>query len=145
LDNAEPLAPATWFLALERLAQRHTMAAGRDLEAMLRHAFHLLQLTPRHLTHLVQTNLDEAAFERLLEAEAFDSAAIGLLGSPAAFAVSVTEEGAEARVCLPSQTDPTIARSISFASALFRAWVQSLVALKARSANGVKLAIKPGI
>jgi hypothetical protein len=136
--DIEPLEPELWFAALEQLSRRQAKAEDGSVENLLRHAFHLIQLASEALRTAVRCALDEDSFERLLDSEAFDSAAVALVGPPAGFALSCAVGNRHrvfhATVRLPGQLKPSgDARSESAARALLAAWANSLLALKQRS------------
>lgn len=79
----ESLDLALWLHTVARLRDRHLASTGADLESQLRHAYHLMQLAPRHLARL-QTDLAEDLFEDLLGQEQFARAAAALAGPLAA-------------------------------------------------------------
>lgn len=106
----------------------------RDLECLLRHAYHLSQLAPRSLRRELRPEVCEARFELLLDCEAFESAAIGLVGSPMSFDVVKSETGlVEARAWLPNQVASPPVRSSNVAMALLGAWARCAIALETRS------------
>jgi hypothetical protein len=105
---------------------------------MLRHAFHLVQLTPGPLKGVVRCEYSESPFEELLEHGAFDSAAVALIGSPICFELNTRLDAGkrvvDAKVWLPNQAGlPKTASAESVASALLGAWSICLVALRQRS------------
>jgi hypothetical protein len=137
-SGIEPLDPELWFQALERLSRRLSASNDNDVESMLRHALHLVQLTPGPLKGVVRCEIGEQAFEEFLARGAFDSAAIALVASPMSYELNCTldagRRGIEARVWLPSQAaQPSPATGECLASALLGAWAGCLVALKRRS------------
>jgi hypothetical protein len=137
-DDTEPLEPEIWFAALEQLRRQQNRAIGAGVGSLLRQAFHLLQLAPRPLRAAIRCELDEDSFERLLDSEAFDSAAMALVGPPAGFAlrcaVGNRHRVFEATVRLPGQARPPgEARSQNAARALLAAWTNALLALTQRS------------
>lgn len=139
----EPLEPELWFAALEQLSRRQAKAERGTVETLLRHAFHLTQLAPGPLRIVVRCELDEDSFERLLDTEAFDSAAVALVGPPAGFAlhcaVGNRHKVYQATVRLPGQRKPPVtARSEDAACALLGAWTNSLLALKQRSGESLR-------
>lgn len=134
----EPLDPELWFQAIERLSTRLSASNDNDVESMLRHALHLVQLTPGPLKGVVRCEIGEDAFEEFLARAAFDSAAIALVGSPMCYELSCNLEAGrrviEARAWIPTQTaQPSPAAGESLASALLGAWSGCLVALRRRS------------
>ena len=84
--SIEPLGDDTWFGSVWRL---RGLALGDQatIARALRHAYHLIQLTPHALRASVSAALDERAFEDLLEDEIHDIAAQALVGAPAGLAV----------------------------------------------------------
>ena len=78
--DVEPLETGVWLVQLRNLAMRRSRGEV-ELAASLRRAFHLAQLAPRPLHHLVGCPLPESEFERLLESETLLPAALGLLGN----------------------------------------------------------------
>ena len=136
--DIEPLEPDLWFAALAQLSKRRAEAREGGAESLLRHAFHLLQLTPRPLRGHVQCAVSEETFEALLQAGATDCAALGLVGLTAEIdlhrsAIPGTE-AVEARVCLPGQeTMPAAAQAQSIALALLGAWANCLLAIRRQS------------
>ncbi|HVT54952.1 MAG TPA: hypothetical protein VHD34_02725 [Xanthobacteraceae bacterium] len=138
LPGIEPLDPELWFQALERLSSRISASNDNDVESMLRHALHLVQLTPGPLKGVVRCEIGEDAFEAFLERGAFDSAAIALVGSPMCYELNCALEAGrrviEARAWIPSQAaQPGPAAGECLASALLGAWTGCLVALRRRS------------
>jgi hypothetical protein len=83
MPDIEPLEPVLWFGAVRKLAQRAERMGDGELERLLRHAYHLLQLTPRHFRSAVATHVSESAFEALLDKELFEEAAHALAGGSA--------------------------------------------------------------
>ncbi len=135
ISPVEPLAPQSWFRALGKLAERVDGATSDQHETLLRHAYHLLLLTPRPLKSIVRSDLTEANYEQLLDCGAFEAAAVGLIGRPVTYAIRRREADlVEAQVCLPGQARPITARAAGLAMALLAAWTQCLVALEADAA-----------
>ena len=134
MDDIEPLETATWFGELEKLARPRATPTNAALARLLRRAFHLLQLTPRPLRGTIRSDLTEERLEALLAVDAFDSAAIGLVGQPIAFGIFTAEPGLfEAHIRLPNQLEPTSVRAPILAAAVLDAWLKSLIALKDRA------------
>lgn len=135
MGDVEPLEPGLWFRAIRKLVQSLDTPATHKLECRLRHAYHLLQLTPRPLRDVIRSEVSEVELEQLLRAAAFESVADRLVGEPLTYIVRRLSSGLyEAQVRLPSQMEGTAARGPSFASALVGAWGKNLVSLEARSA-----------
>jgi hypothetical protein len=127
-EDIEPLEPELW---LDRL---RTLAAGKsrtteDLERALRHAYHLIKLTPRPLRHLIRCKLDEAEFEALMIARAWDSAALALACEPLGLRVNRAPgtETIEVEVYNPYDPSSQLRTGASLATALFEAWLAYLI------------------
>lgn len=134
----EPLEPDLWFAALAQLSRRRAAAAGGGVETLLRHAYHLVQLAPAPLRTVVRSDLDEVSFEALLECEAFDSAAMALVGPPAGFTLRCATGSRRrlfhASVQIDGQPKPLAEAPMeSLACALLGAWINALLALRQRS------------
>jgi hypothetical protein len=84
-----PLAPELWFRRIEMIAGGEL----RSVEHSLRHAAHLLQLTPVPLRQQVRLSLNEDVFEGLLEAGEFDTAARYLVAQPTALSIDEDSGG----------------------------------------------------
>lgn len=131
--DIEPLEPALWFVALKKLADRATLMGSKQLESLLRHGYHLLQLAPRQFRNVVKAKLPEAAFEKLLGELEFQLAAEALVGRPADFSLlELSPILFEARVSLPNQAEASVAQASEPAAALLRAWTQCLISLEGR-------------
>lgn len=79
-NSIEPLEPTIWFASFESVSQRARGLSGQPPEQLLRHVFHLLQLTPGPLKDLFEPGTSEAEFERLLECGAYIDAVFALIG-----------------------------------------------------------------
>ena len=129
----EPLDPDAWFEHVEKLFDKCAKEPpGSDIGAALRRAYHLAQLAPAALRPFVAPALGEARFEQLLECEAFDDAALGLLNpatglrltrSPRSKHVEVTAWFDEALDNARPATGP------SAASAILQSWLDCLSSL----------------
>ena len=132
--NIEPLEPSAWFDALERLLRRQRTSRDNDLFALLRHAYHLLQLTPCPLRSYVNAGADEATFERYMASAAGAQAALALVGPGMAFSISSTaRDEFQARVWLTEHPGGAATTSRSLASALVGAWTKCLLDLRDRA------------
>ncbi len=96
----EPLEPALWFERFALLGSRAQDSGLEMPEPLLRHFFHLVQLTPAPLVHLCGVQVCEASFEQLLEMEHYDCAALLLLGQGFDFAISKSVDGRAVTVTL---------------------------------------------
>lgn len=135
-QGIEPLEPTLWLDALRKLGRR-VSTDGSDVEESLRHAFHLLQLTPAPLRGLLPHHLDERPYEQLLECGAFESAALALMGPR--MGVNLTRLPAQAFVAkawLSEDARSGAVASPCAASALLGAWCGAVHGLSApRSAT----------
>jgi len=136
VDDIEPLEPATWFRAIARLERWRVRSTEDELDRLLRHTFHLIQLAPRPLRSIIRSDLSEARLEMLLECQAQESAAMGLVGQPMRYGLArLTTGHFEAKVWFRESAEPKKAHSTSLASALLGAWTESIVSLEARAAQ----------
>ena len=126
-DGIEPLTPELWFERIEAIAR---LQLGRT-ENRLRHAFHLLQLTPAELRPPEYSMLDEASYEALLEAGDLEAAARTLVSAPT-LSVSTSSMGSRVKVAVRcSKLDRTIiGEGDSVADAILRAWAECLLKLR---------------
>ena len=130
MNDIEPLEPGVWLLQLQKLAAR-SPAEEAALVTCLRRAFHLVQLTPRPLRHVIACNVWEEAFEELLESGALLPAAVALVGDHLNYSLThrVVEGRAEAEVWFPN--DPAFSHGAGSSApfALFAAWLECLLTL----------------
>lgn len=87
-DGVEPLEPNIWFARFGTIKARASHQDLRSPAQPLRQVFHLLQLCPGPLKHLLAPDIDEARFERFLECEAYQSAALALAGPAIDYTIS---------------------------------------------------------
>jgi len=128
-DEIEPLAPALWFLRIEKIARGEL--AG--MENSLRHAAHLLQLTPKPFRHVVRLSLDPDAFEALLDAGDFDTAARDLVAPPAALSVELDSTPLVHAVISCTILKKTVhGTGDTIAEAVLSAWTRCLLALRTK-------------
>ena len=126
-DEIEPLAPALWFRRIETIARGELSS----VEASLRHAAHLLQLTPAPFRDVVRPSLNEDDFEALLEAGQFDTAARYLVAQPTALSVDEDSDG-----CVRAVISCVILKRAihgtgeTVATAILDAWTTCLLALR---------------
>ena len=126
-DDIEPLAPALWFGRIEMIARGELSS----VENSLRHAAHLLQLTPRPFRHLVRLSLDEDVFEALLEAGELDTAARHLVAQPTALTVDEDPDGPIHAVISCAIVKRAIhGTGNTVAAAVLNAWTTCLLALR---------------
>jgi hypothetical protein len=129
-DSIEPLGLRSWFTSVRRLSAAATTGQA-PLGSALRHAFHLVQLTPHALRGSVAAALSERAFEQLLEAEIYDIAAQALVGSPAGLAL-VRQPGSRAvfaEVRFPDGPGVGCGEGRTIARAILQAWCRAVLAL----------------
>lgn len=135
-DSIEPLGLETWFDCVERL-NGLAVTSRAAIGSALRHAYHLVQLTPYALRSSVSAAMSERAFEDLLEAEIYDIAAQALVGSPAGLAL-VRQPGSKtifAEVRFPEGQGTGCGQGRTIARAILQAWCRAALALD-RPAEG---------
>lgn len=127
-EHIEPLDSELWFRQIEKIAQGHL--AG--MEQSLRHASHLLQLTPLRFREVVRLAVEEEAFETMLSSGDFDTAARHLIAQPAALAIEDHDGGRSFRATISCVIlNRTIGGSGStVAAAVLSAWTTCLLALE---------------
>lgn len=126
-EDIEPLAPALWFRRIEMIRRGEL----RTMEDTLRHASHLLQLTPRPFRHVVRLAVDEDSFEALLEAGEFDAAARHLIAQPTALTIDdVTTGRVRATISCVILDRAIDGSGDTVASAVLDAWTTCLLALR---------------
>ena len=124
----EPLDSALWFRRIEMIANGEL----ESVECSLRHAAHLLQLTPRPFRHIVWLSVSEVAFERLLESGDFDTAARHLVAQPTALSVN-EDSGGPVRATISCVILERAIHGIgeTVTTAILDAWTTCLLALRA--------------
>lgn len=131
--DVEPLETGLWLQEWDKLASR-SLIDDQDLERVLRHAFHLVQLAPRPLRHLINCAVSEEQYEIMLEVGAWDSAAISLIGDQ--LGISVTRlsgtENFTAHVSNLREPAPRRVSDSTFARAVLKAWLKYLTAVDQR-------------
>lgn len=122
----EPLCSMIWFRQLEKIA------AGefRGIEEALRHASHLLQLTPAEFSDVARLATTEMGFETLLEAGDYDAAARCLVVQPNALTVDNTLPTLRATISCPALKRPVHGTGETAALAVLKAWTIYLLALR---------------
>lgn len=129
--DVEPLEPSIWLEQLRNLAA-WPQASEEGLAPPLRRAFHLVQLAPRPLRHIVVCNVSEEQFDKWVDTGAMLSAAVALIGDELSYTLSHMEQAyrVEAEVWLPNECQVGRAAEGSPAHALFNAWLACLCALQ---------------
>lgn len=138
----EPLIPSLWFERIEKIAGGHMASA----ENALRHAFHLLQLTPLVFRDLLKPNVSEDDFEELLETGSFAAAARRLVSSTTSLSTETRGESETYRAIVgcPALGRPIVGHGDSEAEAILDAWTACLLALRSEySANQVSGSHQP--
>ena len=137
----EPLNATLWFRRIEKIANGDL----GGVESSLRHASHLLQLTPLPFRDVVRLAIDEDQFEALLAAGDLDQAARHLIAQPAALTVETVGAGQSVRATISCVI---LNRAISgtgstVATAVLSAWTTCLLALE-DDANQISDPLLPG-
>lgn len=126
-NEIEPLTPELWFERIEVIARREL----RNTENSLRHALHLLQLSPPEFRPPNHIQIDEAEYEALLEAGDLDTAARCLVDAPTlSVRMSSTEDGIKVAVRCSTLNLTMIGEGVSEADAILQAWAECLLKLK---------------
>lgn len=127
-EPIEPLVPSIWFERIEMVAQGHL----GTVENALRHAAHLLQLTPAPFREVVRLGIDEEGFEALLDAGDFDTAARHLVGQPTALSIDADQGKSKFKATINCSI---LGRAIrgsgeTVAIAVLDAWTTCLIGLR---------------
>lgn len=127
-EDLEPLRPDLWFERVEMIAE------GRlnNTERGLRHAFHLLQLTPREFRPPEYWDLDEQGYEELLSAGDLEAAARRLVAAPT---LTVTTAWGHERIDVAIRCRTlkitTFGQGDSVAAAILQCWAKCFLSLRA--------------
>lgn len=127
-EYVEPLDTALWFRQIEKIAGGGFVG----MEERLRHASHLLQLTPSAFRDVVRLAVSEERFEELLEAGDLDEAAHHLIGQPTALSVE-SEPGSErvrAEISCVILNRVIQGTGETVAAAVLDTWTKCLLALR---------------
>ena len=126
-EDIEPLPDWLWFERMELIARREMSST----ENALRHALHLLQLTPRQFRPREYSALDEAHYEALLDAGDFEAAARRLVATPT-LSVSAAPAAGGVKVAIRcSRLHKTlVGEGDSVADAILQAWAECLLMLR---------------
>lgn len=141
----EPLDPVLWFESLARLRQAVRRRESR-IGNRLRQAYYLARLAPPPFSALVKCEMEEAAFEALLEEAALESAAVSLVGPILSFEITRAwpDHGVSARVWVEDLGGEGRSVSGCVASALIRAWIELLLQFRKRTPETGSLALHTG-
>ena len=126
-DSIEPLIPRLWFERIERIAQGHL----GSVENALRHALHLLQLTPLEFRPSECAAIDEDAYETLLASGEFEQAARCLVSAPT-LSVTACSARDQARVGVQCSTlnQTFFGEGPTVADAILQVWSDYLLMLR---------------
>lgn len=118
----------SWFESLGRLSA--WTASEAPIENVLRLSYHLAALAPPPFGAIAACTIDETAFDELLERQAFEAAAVALIGS--ALSYEIVSRGATdqptVRVWLDGDGE-ALMTSDTIAAALVRAWIAFMLNL----------------
>lgn len=130
-DDIEPLTPELWFERIEMIANGQLGST----ENALRHALHLLQLSPHEFRPREYTGIDEESYEHLLEVGDLDAAARRLVTAPTlTVSTSSSPGGVEVAIRCKTLNRTILGNGDCVATAILQAWAKSLLTL--RSADG---------
>jgi hypothetical protein len=123
-----PLATGLWF---QRIAVIATGELG-SVENSLRHAAHLVQLTPIPFRKVMPSILDEDTFEALLEAGDFDTAARQLFAAPTTLFIETRSDDPSLRAVIGCAIlkHPVDGAGNTAAAAILDAWTRWLFTLR---------------
>ena len=126
----DPLDPAKWFDRLGRLDR--DASGGLPPDRVIRIAYDLVRLAPLPMRAVLSSPLDEDDLEAILACNAYESAALHLIGPKFAFQVQKTtgEIVFHASVQLDPSFDAGHGASPDCASAMLIAWVRCLANLQ---------------
>jgi len=124
----EPLDAALWFARIEIIAN----GALDSVENSLRHAGHLLELTPEKLRPLVGLAIPPDDFELLLEDGYLDGAARHLFASPELLSTEGGDGTIRATIQRSALHPKIYGVGDSVAKAVLNAWTTCLLSIKAR-------------
>lgn len=124
LPDPERLLAEVWVQRLVWLEDQ--LRQGCPVEPLLRHAFHLAQLTPMRWDKLVGEPASEIGFEALLSQEVWDRAANLLLGDHVRIVRLTPTSGAMA-VIVRCEHGSGSAIGTSFAEAALGAWIARML------------------
>lgn len=133
-----PLATAIWFRRIERIRNRELPST----ENALRHALHLLQLTPLEFRQDGYETIDEDSYEALLVAGEFEQAARRLVSAPT-LSVTTTPVGDCVRVGVKcsAMNHTRFGEGPTVADAILQVWSEYLLLLQpGKSESWVKIA-----
>lgn len=132
----EPLEPSLWFERFLAAEARVREAEGPAPDQLLRQVYHLTQLTPAPLAHLLGARICEATFEQLLEREQYDGAALLLLGAGVDFAIARSDGGetVTATVSIGGRQPASTAACKTLSRAVLTAYCACVASLSDRTA-----------
>ena len=126
-EDTEPLPTDLWFERIELIARRELQGT----ENALRHALHLLQLSPREFRPREYRKLDEVGYEALLQSGDLDGAARMLVAAPTlSVSTSSSELGAKIAIRCSTLNRTIMGEGDSVADAILQAWTECLLKLR---------------
>ena len=125
--DIEPLPAELWFDRIEMIGRGEL----GPTENALRHAFHLLQLTPHEFRPREYGMIDETDYEALLEAGDLEGAAGRLVAAPTLIVVTEScAEGVEAVIRCRKLNKTVLGTGDTPAAAILQAWAKCLCELR---------------
>ena len=132
-EETEPLTPELWFERIEMIANGQL----GNTENALRHALHLLQLTPRQFRPPEYGTIDEESYEALLEAGDLDAAARRLVAAPTlTVTTTLSAGGVEVAIGCKTLSMTIFGTGDSAAAAMLQAWAKCFLALRSEFGPG---------
>ena len=126
LPEIEPLEPDIWFAQIAALGMRIEALGDQAPDAVIRKAFYLAQLAPEPLRPLLGGELDEDRLELLLSCEAYDQAALLVIGPVVTFSLEKAAGAVRfnAQIALLPDAAPGRGAGQTGAAALLGGWIR---------------------
>ena len=138
--DLDPLPLDLWFERIEAIANGQLATT----ENGLRHAFHLLQLTPRECRPRDYWLLNEKSYEQLLDSGQLETAAKRLVEAPTLTVTAISsDEHVEVALRCQATGRTVFGRGDSAAAAILQAWANCLLGLRTElGASGFNRALE---
>lgn len=132
--DIEPLEPTTWFIQIEKLLNSTLKLDGQGPDAVLRHAVHLTQLTPRPLQSIIRLQVEEETIEDMLDCSAYASAIMMILSPPIEYKLEQTGSGKYlASVSCPNSPCSGQGEAPTIEEALLYGWCRCILDMRRRA------------
>lgn len=125
--NDDHLDSELWLIELSEIVEECDTIERLGVGALLRKVHTLLSIAPKEWSPLFEPLPDKRAFTAMLVCEAFESAAIRLLGSKTGYMLSRSTDGYSlASIWIQTNRDEVHARADSAAVALIKAFTMAV-------------------